>query len=122
MFDPIHILSELVIIGGFVLVAGAWKVLYQAQRGHRLATVGPYASVRHPQYDGFILIMTGFLLQWPTLLTLMMFPILVVVYVTLAHREEREATQEYGQDYVRYAARTPGFIPRLRSIAHRTSS
>jgi protein-S-isoprenylcysteine O-methyltransferase Ste14 len=70
--------------------------------------------VRHPQYAGFIVIMFGFLLQWPTLVTLVMFPILVIVYVKLAHREEREVREELGAVWDEYAARTPGFIPRLR--------
>src|SRR5882672_10114602 len=76
-FDPLHLLSNLFIGGGFVMLASAWRILYEAQRVHTLATTGLYAYVRHPQYVGFIVIMLGFLLQWPTLLTLLMFPILV---------------------------------------------
>lgn len=109
---PPHLLSYLLIGAGFILSA-AWDVLYKAQRVHRLAAIGPYARVRHPQYDAFVLIMLGFLLQWPTLLTLIMFPILVVMYVRLAHREEREAIAAFGQAYSDYAAVTPAFFPRL---------
>lgn len=111
--NPIHILSLVVIAGGFILLSSAWNVLYKAQREKRLATTGPYAYVRHPQYDGFILIMVGFLLQWPTLLTLIMFPILVTMYVRLARREEREVREEFGEEYAGYAAGTPAFLPRL---------
>ena len=85
-----------------------------AQRRHALATTGAYARVRHPQYVGFILIMFGFLLQWPTLLTLFMFPVLVTMYVRLAWSEEREALAEFGEAYARYAAVTPAFFPRFR--------
>ena len=98
---------------GTRLLASAWKVLYEAQRQHKLATTGAYARVRHPQYIGFTLIMFGFLLQWPTLVTLVMFPVLVVMYVLLARREERDAIAEFGEEYVRYASRTPAFLPRL---------
>lgn len=111
--NPIHILSYVVIGAGFLLLSSAWDVLYKAQRAGGLATTGAYAYVRHPQYDGFILIMAGFLLQWPTLLTLIMFPILVTMYVRLARREEREVQDEFGKEYDRYATRTPGFLPRL---------
>jgi protein-S-isoprenylcysteine O-methyltransferase Ste14 len=114
--NPIHILSLVVIGGGFILLSAAWDKLYKAQREKRLATTGPYAYVRHPQYDGFILIMVGFLLQWPTLITLIMFPILVAMYVRLARREEREVEEEFGEEYARYAARTPAFLPRLGSV------
>jgi protein-S-isoprenylcysteine O-methyltransferase Ste14 len=110
-FDVFHILSYVFIFGGFTLLSAAWKVLYAAQKTHKLATTGPYSYVRHPQYVGFLLIMIGFLLQWPTVVTLLMFPILVWMYVALAHREEREVLAEFGEIYATYAAITPRFIP-----------
>jgi len=110
--DPLHLLSFVFIGGGFVLLSSAWKVLYLAQRGHGLATTGAYAKVRHPQYDAFVLIMFGFLLQWPTILTLLMFPILVWMYVRLARAEERDAEAHFGERWRDYAARAPRFIPR----------
>jgi protein-S-isoprenylcysteine O-methyltransferase Ste14 len=119
---PFHILSFVFIGGGFILISAGWKALYEAQRRHRLATSGAYAHVRHPQYVGFILVMFGFLLQWPTLLTLAMFPVLVFMYVRLARTEEREALVEFGIEYERYRQAVPGFVPRLgdliRGMAH----
>jgi protein-S-isoprenylcysteine O-methyltransferase Ste14 len=107
------VLSNLLIAGGFILLAAAWKVLYVAQRAGRLATTGPYARVRHPQYVGFILIMLGFLVQWPTLLTLAMFPVLVGMYVRLARAEGREVRRRFRAEWAAYAAHTPAFVPRL---------
>ena len=78
-FGPFHMLSIAFIGGGFWLLASAWKVLYRAVQHKELATTGPYARIRHPQYVAFVLVMFGFLLQWPTLITLLMFPLLLWV-------------------------------------------
>jgi len=110
-FDPLHILSNLVIFGGFMLLASAWRVLHAAQQQQGLAVDGIYAHMRHPQYVAFVLIMFGFLLQWPTLPTVVMFPILVYVYFRLARREEQMALEEFGDRYRAYMDRTPAFIP-----------
>jgi protein-S-isoprenylcysteine O-methyltransferase Ste14 len=61
-------------------------------------------------------VMFGFLLQWPTLLTLAMFPVLVLMYVRLARSEEREALAEFGDEYAQYMREVPGFIPRLSDL------
>ena len=113
-FDPLHILSNLVIFGGFLMLASAWRVLHTAQVHRALAIDGLYARIRHPQYVAFIVIMFGFLLQWPTLPTLIMFPVLVAVYVRLARHEERTALAEFGDEYRTYMARTPAFFPAFR--------
>jgi protein-S-isoprenylcysteine O-methyltransferase Ste14 len=110
---PFHIASNILIVAGFWVLASAWKVLYEAQRAHRLATTGAYARIRHPQYLGFVLIMTGFLLQWPTLVTLAMFPILVFMYARLARREEADMLAQFGDEYRVYLKQVPAFIPRL---------
>jgi len=112
-FGPFHILSNIFIFGGFIMLSSAWKVLYQAQKEHRVATTGLYARMRHPQYVGFVLIMFGFLLQWPTLITLVMFPVLIWVYARLAKAEERDSIAEFGSEYERYRERTPAFIPKF---------
>lgn len=113
----LHLLSFVFIFAGFALLSNAWQVLYHAQRRHQLATAGPYRLVRHPQYIGLVAIMFGFLLQWPTLLTLAMFPVLVAMYIRLAISEERDSQAAFGDAWRAYAAATPRFVPQLSKDA-----
>ncbi|MBK7961779.1 MAG: isoprenylcysteine carboxylmethyltransferase family protein [Bdellovibrionales bacterium] len=115
-FDILHILSNIFIVFGFILLSSAWRILYRAQQNHMLATKGVYKYMRHPQYAAFTLIMLGFLLQWPTLPTLVMFPILVFTYARLAIREEQNIEREFDAVYRVYAKNTPRFFPRFSSV------
>ena len=119
-FGPLHIASYVFLGLGFYMLSSAWNVLYHAQRRHILATTGPYARIRHPQYMAFVLILLGFLLQWPTLLTLLMFPILLLMYGRLAVTEEADMRRRFGAEFEAYAVRTPGFLPSMRKKASST--
>lgn len=92
-------------------------MLYRAQQVGELAESGPYARIRHPQYVAFALIMLGFLLQWPTLLTLLMFPVLVLMYAHLARQEERWAQASFGARWHAYSSRVPAFFPNLSTLS-----
>ncbi|KMO71056.1 MULTISPECIES: methyltransferase family protein [Mycolicibacterium] len=116
--SPFHLASYVAIGAGFWLIAAGWRRLHEASQADRLATTGPYAWVRHPQY-GFLLVMIGFLLQWPTIPTLIMFPVLVYVYARLARGEEHAVAERFGQQWSDYAARTPAFVPHIRSLTRK---
>lgn len=97
-FGPFHFISMVLIVAGFILLSTSWRVLYAAQTTGTLAMTGPYGRVRHPQYVAFIIIMVGFLFQWPTILTVLMFPVLVFMYIRLAKHEEKEAFAAFGEE------------------------
>ena len=115
--SPFHLVSYVFIGAGFWAIAAAWPVLLRAAKAGTLATTGPYARVRHPQYVGFLAIMVGFLLQWPTIPTIVMFPVLIYIYRRLSIQEERGVAAAFGPAWDEYARRTPRFVPKLGAPA-----
>jgi methanethiol S-methyltransferase len=108
----LHIVSNGIIFFGFYVLYQGWILIYHSH-GKHLVTEGVYARVRHPQYVGLFLITVGFLIQWPTLVTFIMWPILIFAYYRLAKREEREVGRQFPQEWAEYGARVPAFFPRL---------
>ncbi len=102
-------LSLVLMLAGYTLLSKGWTQIHAARGG--LVTDGVYAYVRHPQYTGLFLVIIGFLVQWPTLLTVLMAPVLLYAYVRLARREERRAASAFGEAYAEYLRRTPAFFP-----------
>ncbi len=102
-------LSLLLMIMGYLLLSKGWTQIHGARGG--LVTDGIYAYARHPQYTGLFLVIIGFLVQWPTLLTVVMAPIMLYAYVHLSKVEERRAEAEFGDEYREYAAKTARFFP-----------
>jgi protein-S-isoprenylcysteine O-methyltransferase Ste14 len=107
----VMILSNAMIIIGMIWIIRGWEQVYNS--GGELVTTGIYARMRHPQYSGIFLATTGFLIQWPTLLTLILFPFVVTMYYRLAMREEIAVQEKFGDAYRDYRRRVPAFAPRL---------
>ncbi|OGG50435.1 isoprenylcysteine carboxyl methyltransferase [Candidatus Kaiserbacteria bacterium RIFCSPHIGHO2_01_FULL_54_36b] len=103
------------LFGGIGLFAEGWRELYQARKENRLATDGLYGLVRHPQYTGLFVGLFGEgVVHWPTVFSVVLFPIIAIAYVLLAYREERRMLQEFGESYRVYKERTPMFFPGRR--------
>lgn len=102
-------LSLLFLLAGYTLMSKGWRQIHGAHDG--LVVDGVYGFVRHPQYTGLFLIITGFLIQWPTLLTVIMAPVLIYAYIRLSRSEEEVVQQKFNQSYLEYASRTPMFFP-----------
>ncbi len=93
---------------GLVLIAVGWRKIHSA-RG--LVTDGIYKLMRHPQYTGIFLFTLGWILHWPSIITLSLWPLLIAAYVWLARFEEKQVAAEFGRAYEDYASRTKRFIP-----------
>lgn len=96
---------------GLTIMGKAWKQIYKASG--ELVTSGIYDRVRHPQYFSLFLVTVGMMVQWPTIITAIMWPILMFMYYRLARREEKEMKDRFGAKYVDYQRNVPMFIPRL---------
>ncbi len=115
MWGFVMLLSWSAMIGGLVIMGKAWKQIHKANG--ELVTSGLYRLVRHPQYFGLFLITVGFLIQWPTIITAAMWPILMLMYYRLARREEKKIESRFGDQYVTYRQQVPMFWPRLTTAS-----
>lgn len=95
---------------GVILIAIGWRQIHNAKE---LITSGIYKYIRHPQYTGIFLFTSGWILHWPSMVTLILWPILMVAYVWLAIFEEKQLVAEFGKAYLEYSGKTKRFIPML---------
>lgn len=100
-------------IGGILIVSG-WEKIYKNKND--LAIDGIYKYMRHPQYTGIILVTFGMLVHWPTIITLLTWPVLAVAYYYLAKKEERELEDQFGEVYQEYKSRVPMFFPSVKTL------
>ena len=100
--------GTLLSLGGIALIALGW---YKIHRATGLVTEGIYRYMRHPQYTGIFLFTTGWLFHWPTVITLILYPLVIGAYVWLARYEEKQLITEFGDAYRQYAQQVKRFIP-----------
>lgn len=109
----VMLLSNVLILIGIWIISAGWERVYESQG--ELVTDGIYRYMRHPQYTGIFIITLGFMIQWPTLATLILWPFVIWMYVRLARREERDVLEKHPEEYGTYMERTPMFFPGLRN-------
>lgn len=113
----LHLISNGLIFFGIYIIYQGWILIHDAKEDE-IVTKGIYSQVRHPQYSGIFLVVVGFLVQWPTIVTFIMFPILVFAYYRLAMKEERMCLEKFGERYEQYRQRVPAFIPSQKKEAN----
>jgi len=102
-------LGSLIFGLGMLIIGMGWWQIHRSNGD--LVTDGIYSYIRHPQYLGIFLLTVGMMIQWPTISTLVMWPILIYSYYRLAKKEERDVLNEFGQEYKEYRKNTPAFFP-----------
>jgi methanethiol S-methyltransferase len=110
-------ISTIIIVIGIFLIVFGWRQIFKARSKNQgqLVTTGLYSYIRHPQYLGFLLITLGMLLEWPTIFTLLLWPVLTVVYYRLAKAEDKEIEAQFGEQFREYKRSVSAFLPRLRT-------
>jgi protein-S-isoprenylcysteine O-methyltransferase Ste14 len=103
--------SNIIILFGILLIVFGWRKIYSAKG--KLVTTGIYAHVRHPQYLGFLLLTLGMNILWVTISTLLLWPILAIMYYRLAKKEDKELEEKFGEEYRKYERTIPMLIPRI---------
>ena len=104
-------ISNVLILAGLLLIVVGWRKIHLSKG--KLVNDGIYRYIRHPQYLGFLLLTLGMNVQYTTGLTLLMWPLLIVLYYRLARIEEKEVEEKFGEEYRQYKQKTPMFFPRL---------
>lgn len=107
----IDTVTSLVFFAGIIVMGAGWRQIHGSQGS--LVTTGLYARVRHPQYTGLFIVIISMLVQWLSLSSLVMALALLVTYVRLARREERDMEEQFGAAYRVYKESIPAFFPRL---------
>lgn len=102
-------LGSLITFVGVLLIILGWREAYRAR--DQLATQGIYRHLRHPQYLGILLVTAGWLVHWPTIPSLIMWPIIVLLYYRLSLREDKFLADRFGEEYRQYAEKTPMLLP-----------
>lgn len=111
VYSILHPLSNILIFSGIAIIGIGWKGIHGGNG--ELITEGIYKHVRHPQYSGFMVIILGFLIQWPTIITIIMAPVLIIMYIKLSKKEENIMIEEFGGKYLEYMDAVPRFVPSL---------
>lgn len=114
MLVAIHIVSNGLMIAGFFMMAAGWRKVHGAKGA--FVTDGIYGYMRHPQYSGLILVTIGLFIQWPTIITALMWPVLFLAYYNLSKKEEKDMEKEFGDAYRKYMEKVPMFIPLVSSL------
>jgi protein-S-isoprenylcysteine O-methyltransferase Ste14 len=92
-------------------LGGNWSGVPAIKRGQTLVKSGPYAIVRHPIYAGLLCGVVGsavVLGNYGSLIVVALAVLFVLVRIT---QEERLMREEFGVEYLDYAARVKALIP-----------
>lgn len=98
----------------FPVLAGVPE-LREGGEGSRVLRDGIYGRVRHPRYLGITVSVVGTALMTNYLVAYLTAAFTLVALYAVVVLEERELVDRFGDEYRRYQAAVPRFLPRLRN-------
>jgi protein-S-isoprenylcysteine O-methyltransferase Ste14 len=111
----VMLVSNILLILGIWVISEGWQLVYESEG--KLVTHGIYKYMRHPQYTGIFIMTVGFMIQWPTLVTLILWPFVIAMYIKLARIEEHQVMEKFPEEYNEYQKHTPMFFPSIMSVS-----
>lgn len=119
-FSPRQLISWFLLLSSITLVIHGFSLLHRfgapsdkinAETTTNLVQHGAYAYIRHPLYSSLLLFSFGaFLKRVNGITTALILLAIIMLYLT-AKVEEREVLKKFGDEYIRYMAKTRMFIP-----------
>jgi protein-S-isoprenylcysteine O-methyltransferase Ste14 len=94
------------------LLVRAWAAGHIV-KNEQLTMTGPYAHTRNPLYFGSFLIAAGFALAAHWSLLLVVIALFAFIYGPTIEQERVSISGRFPDDYARYQANVPPFVPRL---------
>jgi protein-S-isoprenylcysteine O-methyltransferase Ste14 len=109
---PIGIL--LFVLGWILIIFALFKfgTIPSVRKKSNLVTTGVYKLVRHPIYSGTLISVLGWTILLKSIISIVYFPFLFLLYFLVTFVEERILIEEYGDQYLDYKKKvTKRLIP-----------
>ena len=109
-WTPVRVAGAVIAGAGLALLLTASIQLGRSfsvsAQARRLVTTGVYSKIRNPIYVFSAIFLSGLVIAMGRPILLLFLLVLIPVQVVRARKEERVLTEAFGDEYVRYKART----------------
>jgi protein-S-isoprenylcysteine O-methyltransferase Ste14 len=106
-----EILGLVLFLLGGLLVFFGWDRIFNSRKNGQLVTNGLYGRIRHPQYLGILIATLGMIVYKFSPISLLLWPVLLIIYYRLARKEENSMESKFGEQYSVYKRKVHMFLP-----------
>ncbi|MFX1328133.1 MAG: methyltransferase family protein [Promethearchaeota archaeon] len=105
-------LSLLIIGLGLIFITG--HILFHGEGSSKLIKTGIFAYTRHPLYLGILIIYIGFIFLSVSLLSIIGFIIVFILYNRIVNFEENDLEKIFKEEYLEYKKKVAKWIPFIK--------